>query len=553
MKKALILFLTLALCLSVFAGCGGGGTDAPATNDPASSGSDNSGEITGEYFDAGEVKAIVPNGWKAFPVSDVFAEEEDAMMPDAIQIAKGAKDGLDLFSCPYLHITYYGPDTTLWEPDSSWYDNPVDLEPMTIGNFTWKGFTGESLGTKIAVIWAEGSNNQQYQVSAYVDAANGTISLDDPDVQAIIASIQPSAGPDSGIGGAAATEPSEEPAVSDDPAVEAPAESLSVYADYWAGDWYGWWAIDSATGIYEELAENGICFDAYANIEVYDDDTGFIKVWDTETGDGNGEYLATCNVSFGAGTTDAGCMMSDTGTFFNTDEWLPAFPSPRAEITHADWIVDPGASNVSHFDHMIEIQGRYYDPTDDDNRIDYLIYLRPWGTDWEDVKYGDTSDCIYSDMMPLYYDDWYLPLLEKGATKVPETYLVGYSYLDGGLPEYMTGGSTAGSTEEPAPVVPDSESDGIVDFDTLKAGYAWLSETTRTTGPDGFYLRPSVEEVVQQLGKAGKVHWPEDWTDSVCFYKWMTDDGADFLTITFELDNGVWEWSSTSYTDALAE
>ena len=62
MKKALILILALALCLSVFAGCSGA-PDAPATNEPASSGDDSSGEITGEYFDAGEVKALVPKDW----------------------------------------------------------------------------------------------------------------------------------------------------------------------------------------------------------------------------------------------------------------------------------------------------------------------------------------------------------------------------------------------------------------------------------------------------------------------------------------------------------
>ena len=33
----------------------------------------------------------------------------------------------------------------------------------------------------------------------------------------------------------------------------------------------------------------------------------------------------------------------------------------------------------------------------------YEIYLRPWGTRWDDVNPED---------MPKLYDDWYLPLIE---------------------------------------------------------------------------------------------------------------------------------------------
>ena len=43
----------------------------------------------------------------------------------------------------------------------------------------------------------------------------------------------------------------------------------------------------------------------------------------------------------------------------------------------------------------------------------YSIYLRPWGESWEDVRADD------EELLPYYYDDWYLPLIETGAS-MPE-------------------------------------------------------------------------------------------------------------------------------------
>ena len=40
----------------------------------------------------------------------------------------------------------------------------------------------------------------------------------------------------------------------------------------------------------------------------------------------------------------------------------------------------------------------------------FRLYLRPWGMDWEDVRAADES------LLPYYYDDWYLPLIEAGGS-----------------------------------------------------------------------------------------------------------------------------------------
>lgn len=164
--------------------------------------------------------------------------------------------------------------------------------------------------------------------------------------------------------------------------------------EYWSGKWYGWLVISDASDYYAEDIDT--CMDCIMDLDVYDDETGYLELSDID-----GERFCQANVTFGAGTTEHGCMMSESGTFFG------------AELSHADWIVDPGASIVSSFDHMICIDGTVYD--EDGDWYDYYIFLRPWGAIWEDVREADTSDMPYTDMMPLYYDDWYMSQMESGA------------------------------------------------------------------------------------------------------------------------------------------
>ena len=184
-------------------------------------------------------------------------------------------------------------------------------------------------------------------------------------------------------------------------------EELSV-ADWWSGKWYGWFVFSNASDYYSDrIGDYGDCL---SEITVYDDGTGCVEMTWLD-----GEVFATADVTFGTGTTDYGCMMSESGTILNLS------------IKHADWIVDPGASMVSDFDHMIHIDSTMYD--EDGDWIDYDFFLRPWGMDWEDVRVADTSNLLYDNMMPLEYDSWYLPQI--GGTAVPISSGDGYSGFDG--------------------------------------------------------------------------------------------------------------------------
>jgi len=193
MKKVLVLLLAMMMCVAVFAGCGGG-DKAPAetAGSPAASDSEaNEGaaDVSGEVFDAGNVSVVVPSGWKAFAVADVFAEEDDATDPNAIQIGKGAESEWDLFTKPYIQINYYGPETTMMEPDKEWYDGATDLEPIKAGDYTWKGFSGSSFDMPIVMLWTS-DGDHQFQASMWVEMENGKISVEDADVQAILASVK---------------------------------------------------------------------------------------------------------------------------------------------------------------------------------------------------------------------------------------------------------------------------------------------------------------------------------------------------------------------------
>lgn len=220
----------------------------------------------------------------------------------------------------------------------------------------------------------------------------------------------------------------------EEPTIEVPD---APYA-WWEGDWYGWWVVTSAGGEYADW--ESLFWDACARVILYDDTTGNIQIWDEDCE--ADEYMIDADVSFGSGTTEYGCMMSESGYFWD------------CEIGHADWIIDPGASQVSSLDQMICIDGTYSDPeSNGENWFNYAFYLRPWGMDWEDVRNADTTDLPYDDMMPGYYDDWYLPLIEAGVDTAPAT--IGETVPTGGSEPGTSGGSEPG-----APIA----GDGVLDY-----------------------------------------------------------------------------------------
>lgn len=186
MKKLLALILAIVMCASLLAGCSSDKKPSDAKD------GEQSEEPSGEVFDAGTVSALVPDGWKAFTVVDSFSEEEDAVYPNRMQICKGGETEWDVFTNPYIDITYYDAETDLIPVSSEWYDDTEDLAPFDVGGMTWNGFVGYSLGAKLAIIWTGEAGGDQYQVTLWMETDEDSINIEDADVQAILASIQPS-------------------------------------------------------------------------------------------------------------------------------------------------------------------------------------------------------------------------------------------------------------------------------------------------------------------------------------------------------------------------
>lgn len=172
-------------------------------------------------------------------------------------------------------------------------------------------------------------------------------------------------------------------------------------ADWLEGDWYGWWIAQNGTGTWEGI--DGSFWDACARVWTYSDGTGYIEIWDQDNE--AGECFANADVYFPDGET----MVSQEGSFWDMD------------LADGAWVVWPDDSPMGpEIGNAICIWGTYVDPEDSANSFEYEIYLRPWGTEWEDVRTADTSEMPYDDMMPGYYDSWYLPLIQSGVTEAPD-------------------------------------------------------------------------------------------------------------------------------------
>lgn len=293
--------------------------------------------------------------------------------------------------------------------------------------------------------------------------------------------------------------------------------------DYWSGDWYGWWHVTSADGHWENLEDSW--YDCCARIEKYDESSGYIEIWDEE-GSGADEYMAESSVSFSMGTTDDGAMMSEDGSFWD------------CAIEHADWIVDPGASVVSQYDHMICIDGTYEDP-ENDGGFNYKIYLRPWGMDWEDVAADD------EEMLPYNYETWYLPAIQAD-TSMPDVIGGDYGGLaPGEVPDSQM--EPQGGNDPNASAVDGTWQEPVYgDYGLSKASATGVVPLTRDELADriGFYADSQIGSAPYDslYNSMGYVHGkpmiddPRWDTGKTHVYQWSIESG-EYATLVFEGTN----------------
>ena len=301
----------------------------------------------------------------------------------------------------------------------------------------------------------------------------------------------------------------------------------NVDLGYWQGEWYGWWTTTDGTGVYKDMSDKGICFDAYAYIETYEDNTGYVYIWDTETS--KGFPLAKADVSFSEDK-----MTSTTGYFFCSDEWLEQFNVSSSPLNN-NWEVCPKESSVADIDHMIEIKGTY---ESSDGNFNYYFYLRPWGMMWDDVKANNSSNHIYSDMMPLYYDNWYLSLIYINEN-LPDSFSKGIDIIN----DYLNNASeepanTETNTNTNVSSLGDKESaTGEVSKDKLLEVLPFLQAN------GGRNYNTTYDEIAEKFGAHGVK--TDSWDDYI-IYRWWCDDEND-IQVTFQIKDGIEYWNVTAW------
>jgi hypothetical protein len=157
----------LVMLLSIFmlAGCGGGG----------------------DTYSTELMSVVVPKGWKAFPY---FKQGESTPLPNIVAIHKGAKSEIEQFSTPSIRINFFANANQMHTPSKNVYQDVVDLKPLKLGAYTWEGFTGKSMNKPVALLWTK-DGDKAISLDIFLEQYEKIITLEDKDVQAIIASITP--------------------------------------------------------------------------------------------------------------------------------------------------------------------------------------------------------------------------------------------------------------------------------------------------------------------------------------------------------------------------
>ena len=291
--------------------------------------------------------------------------------------------------------------------------------------------------------------------SELLDKETGEITID-------VTKLEVKAAPDA----EESEKPEEAPEEIPEEAPEAAPAASGIQA--WSGDYYGYWVIDSVWANVSDWVEEGSYWDACATLELNEDGTGNLTIWDKDFA--KDDPLAQMGIT-ASEIAGVGRFVCEDGTFLG----LP--------LAHADWL---WYTDATEYGDMFVIDGQFDDGEDD---FWYEIYLRPWGTDWSDVAAN-------GEPIPYYYDDWYVPLVNSGVTEAPAGKVAGESVSQPEAPaEAPAEEPTEAPTEAPAADLPFDPGitlgDGVVTLQQLKDFKAWLGDQSP---------KPNHEGMVAQMG-----------------------------------------------------
>ena len=259
--------------------------------------------------------------------------------------------------------------------------------------------------------------------------------------------------------------------------------------------WYGWLALTDFWGIDQEED----IYDAWAYVNM--DSTGkpYFEVF--QDGDSENPFLSMYMTIEENGT----CIMPDIGT---EDSWTVDTYLNAEDAENYQTFLNEDGSLMLSYDYT-RYDGAY--------GCSVTMFFREDGAQWDEEN----------DLLPPRYDE-YKAALEQGDS-------------DNGADPQSTSEGDYGKSNAAA--------DGIVDFDTLKAGFTWLKyQTSYENG----YARPTYEEIAQQLGGTdGKKTHESSWKQDYHVYEWVTA-GGDFLLLSFKVqEDGSETWNSSSWSSSL--
>ena len=136
-----------------------------------------------DFFDGGYFRIPVPAGWKAFFGIDSSGNKTEKK----VHIFKGAHLETDIFTHVGITICFFGKQDYYLSP-KFFYDDIVDMEPFTLGEFTWSGYTCTSLGYPYTMLEAR-RDGCVFQVMILEKNGDHGLSLSDADVQSILSGL----------------------------------------------------------------------------------------------------------------------------------------------------------------------------------------------------------------------------------------------------------------------------------------------------------------------------------------------------------------------------
>lgn len=159
----------------------------------------------------------------------------------------------------------------------------------------------------------------------------------------------------------------------------------------WNGGWYGWWAIENASGSWADLDRQ--VYDCFAYFNLGDDRSGHLILWDEQMSADDPMADVEIVIVDQEDENPMGVASSTGGSF-----WL-------MQLEPDDWRLDPTALG---YENMLCVNGAHYES--DEGSFDYTIVLRPWGMRWDDVAENAP------ELLPYFYSNWYIPSIEAGMS-----------------------------------------------------------------------------------------------------------------------------------------